>query len=116
MAFTRGRLQPPRAAPTTGEHIHRLADLDHAAVDQILSGRLEGPVDYCQDEDEWVVVVHGGATLDVEGERLDLGPGDWVCLPARTPHRLVQTQPGTSWVTVTSPPPAGTSATAAAPQ
>ena len=47
----------------------------------------------------------GGAVLDVEGERIDLGPGDWVLLPAGTPHRLVETQPRTSWLTVTSPKP-----------
>jgi cupin 2 domain-containing protein len=83
-----------------------LADLGHAAVDQILSGRLDGPVDYRQDEDEWVVVLHGAAILTVDDETMELGPGDWVLLPARTPHRLVEIRPGTSWLTVTSPTPA----------
>jgi cupin 2 domain-containing protein len=105
MPFVRGRLAPAGAAPAAGEQVIRLADLRHAAVDQIQSGRLAGPVDYCQDEDEWVVVLHGAATLTVESEQLELGPGDWVLLPARTPHRLVETDPGTSWLTVTSPAP-----------
>jgi mannose-6-phosphate isomerase-like protein (cupin superfamily) len=103
MPLARGRLQPPEAAPATGEHVIRLADVHHAVVDQILSGRLDRPVDYRQDEDEWVVVLHGRATLDVEDERMHLGPGDWVLLPAGTPHRLVETHPGTSWLTVTAP-------------
>ncbi|HEY5250443.1 MAG TPA: cupin domain-containing protein [Acidimicrobiales bacterium] len=106
MAFVRGRLAPPGAAPAQGENLTRLADLRHAAVDQILSGRLDGPVDYCEDEDEWVVVLHGAATLVVDDEQMELGPGDWVLLPARTPHRLVETRPETSWLTVTSPAPA----------
>jgi cupin 2 domain-containing protein len=101
----RGHLVTPDAAPPSGEHTYRLADLHHAAVDQILSGRLDGPVSYDQDEDEWVVVLAGGATLEIEEERLLLGPGDWVLLPAGTPHRLVEAEPGTSWLTVTSPPP-----------
>jgi cupin 2 domain-containing protein len=105
MPFARGRLSPPNAAPATGETVERLADFDHAVVDQILSGRLDGPVDYRQDESEWVLLLHGEATLDVEEERLQLEAGDWVLLPARTPHRLIETRPGTSWLTVTSPSP-----------
>ena len=102
MPFTQGRLQTPDAAPATGEHITRLADIGDSVVDQILSGRLDEPIGYRQDEDEWVVVLNGRAILDVEDERLHLGPGDWVMLPARTLHRLVETDPGTSWLTVTS--------------
>ncbi len=107
MPFTRGRLQPPEAAPAVGEDIHRLAVLDNVVVDQILSGRLQRPVLYQQDEDEWVAVLHGQARLDVEGESLVLGPGDWVRLPAGTAHRLEETEPGTSWLTVTSSPSSG---------
>ena len=72
-------------------------------VDQILSGRLDGPVDYRQDTDEWVVVLDGSATLIVEGREMHLEPGDWVLLPAGTAHCLVETQEGTSWLTVTAP-------------
>ena len=116
MTFTRGRLRHPDAAPGSGEHVHRLAGLENTVVEQILSGRLEGPVDYCQDTDEWVVVLHGGATLDVEDDRIRLGTGEWLLLPARTPHRLVEVQPGTSWLTVTSmSPPSSTSPGPAAP-
>jgi cupin 2 domain-containing protein len=102
--FTRGRLHPPEAAPAVGEDTHRLAALGDVVVDQILSGRLETPVHYQQDEDEWVIVLQGQARLDVDGHSLVLSPGDWVSIPARTPHRLVETEPGTSWLTVTSSP------------
>ncbi|HXQ61516.1 MAG TPA: cupin domain-containing protein [Acidimicrobiales bacterium] len=102
MPFAHGRLQAPDTAPSTGEDVVRLADIGHAVVDQILSGRLDRPIDYRQDVDEWVVVLHGGATLEVGGDPIHLGPGDWVLLPAGIPHRLVETQPATSWLTVTS--------------
>ncbi len=104
MPFARGRLDHPDTAPGAGEHVHRLAELGHAVVDQILSGVLDGPVEYEQDVDEWVVVLHGEATLDVEDERMHLQPGDWVLLPAGTRHRLVETAPGTNWLTVTGMP------------
>lgn len=111
MPIAHGHLLPSDAAPASGEHGHRLAELGHVVVEQILSGRLEGPVDYRQDVDEWVAVLHGRATLVVEDEAMDLGPGDWVLLPAGTPHRLVETRPGTSWLTVTSTSPVDPTAT-----
>jgi cupin 2 domain-containing protein len=102
VAYALGRLRSPDTAPTNGEQLTRLADLGGTVVDQILSGRLDGPLDYRQAEDEWVLVLHGGATLDVEDERILLAAGDWILLPAGTPHRLLETQPGTSWLTVSS--------------
>lgn len=48
---------------------------------------------YDSDDDEWVVLVRGGARIAFE-ERgsLELKAGDWVGLPARTRHRV-------EWVT-----------------
>jgi mannose-6-phosphate isomerase-like protein (cupin superfamily) len=110
MSFAHGRLHSPDAAPKTGELTHRLAEMGPVVVDQILSGRLDGPVDYRQDTDEWVVVLDGSATLDVDGHSMHIGTGDWVLLPAGTAHTLVETQPGTSWLTVTTPASATTRA------
>jgi cupin 2 domain-containing protein len=70
-------------------------------VEQIRTGRLEGPVDYRADVDEWVLVLEGSAVLEVAGTPVELRAGDWVMLPARTPHRLLDTEPGTNWLTVT---------------
>ena len=58
------------------------------------------PAEYRQEQDEWVLLLEGGATLDVGGERVDLAPGDWVFLPAGVPHTLVRTDTGTSWLAV----------------
>lgn len=71
-------------------------------VEQILSGRLDATQDYVQDHDEWVVVLDGGAVLEVAGIAHELATGDWWFLPAGTPHRLVQTVPGTNWLAVRS--------------
>ncbi len=38
--------------------------------------------------------------MEVDGERLDLVAGDWLLLPAVTPHRLVSTKPSTSWLPI----------------
>jgi cupin 2 domain-containing protein len=79
--------------------VTELARLDDVTIRQVLSGTIT-PVDYDQDHDEWAIVLAGGATLDVAGEEIELRALDWVLLPARTPHRLVRTDPGTSWLTV----------------
>ena len=97
----RGSLRSASAAPETGEEAIALAVVDGAVVEQILSGRIDSPVDYLADVDEWVVVLEGRAVLEVAGAPLELGAGDWVLVPARTPHRLLETEPGSNWLTVT---------------
>ncbi len=94
----RGRLLPPTDVPSVGERNEEIARIGGVVVEQILSGALPAPLVYDQDHDEWVVVLHGGAVLEVGGERLDLEPGDWVMLRAHEVHRLIETLPGTSWL------------------
>jgi cupin 2 domain-containing protein len=105
--YTRGRLHDPADAPATGEATDALAHLGGTVIEQIRSGRLGAPVDYLADVDEWVVLLAGAATLEVGGDTLDLVTGDWVLLPAGTPHRLMSTAPGTNWLTVTATTNAG---------
>jgi cupin 2 domain-containing protein len=93
-----GRLLPSSDAPAVGERSEEIAKLGGVVVEQILSGAIAAPVDYDQDHDEWVVLLSGGATLDVGDESLDLVAGDWVLLGARVQHRLVETVPGTTWL------------------
>ena len=68
-------------------------------IDQIVSGHVE-PADFLQAHDEWVLVLSGEATLDVDGDLRELGTNDWVLLRAGTPHRLLTAQPGTTWLAV----------------
>jgi len=93
-------LLPGTAAPATGERVQAVLDHRNVAIRQILSGRIDLPREFLQDDDEWVVVVAGGAVIDVDGERLPLGPGDWAFLPAGVPHTVLETDAGTSWLAV----------------
>lgn len=96
---TRGRLLDAGDAPATGERTAEIVRVRNLVIEQVLSGAVT-PVDYDQDVDEFAVVLGGAAVLDVDGERVELSAGDWVLLPARTPHRLLHTEPGTNWLTV----------------
>jgi cupin 2 domain-containing protein len=98
----RGRLAGSDRGPRDGEHTTVLARGAGFVVEQILSGTLAAPQHYVQDHDEWFVVLAGAAALEVDRVAHELGPGDWWLLPAGTPHTLVRTEPGTSWVTVRS--------------
>ncbi len=95
-----GQLRLPEDGPLRGESAETIAVVSGARVEQILSGELEAPVDYRQDQDEWVVVLAGGATLVVDGATVQLEAGEWLALPQGVPHRLVSTEPGTSWLAV----------------
>ena len=49
---------------------------------------------YDQDDNEWVVLLSGGARLEfVDGESMTMKPGDFVHIPAGRKHRLVWTDP-----------------------
>lgn len=97
-AASRGRLRPPEDAPDRGELIEPVAAIGGVAIEQILSGRLDSPLDYNQAHDEWVVVLSGRAVVEVEDEPNVLVSGSWIFLPAAVRHRLVDTDPGTSWL------------------
>jgi cupin 2 domain-containing protein len=101
----RGSLDPPSEAPPTGERFRELAAAAGARIEHITSSASPEPITYRQDHDEWVVVLAGGAELDVGGEPVELAPGDWVVLPAHVPHRVTRTVAGTSWLAVHLPEP-----------
>lgn len=98
--FRRGRVEEGSAAPAAGERFATLAALPGVRIEQVLSGALAEPVSFEQAHDEWVVLVEGGATMLVDGDELELRPGDWLLLPAGCPHTVVETRPGTSWIAV----------------
>jgi cupin 2 domain-containing protein len=96
----RGALEEPTAAPALGERVSTLLELPGLAIEQILSGALPGALSFCQEHDEWVLVVEGRARLLVEESEIELGRGEWLLLRAGCPHSLLETEPGTSWLAV----------------
>jgi cupin 2 domain-containing protein len=99
--------------PDSGEAFLSLATVGGARIEHIVSSASPDSAEQVQDWDEWVVVVSGAARLGLPGGELALGPGDWVLIPAGTPHRVLATERGTHWLAVhdragAPDPPAGT--------
>lgn len=91
----------PPAGPD--EHFDTLLNHPQARIERILSHRHASPPDfwYEQPGDEWVLLVHGSATLEFDnGQRTELRPGDWLTLPAGCRHRVAATGPDTVWLAV----------------
>lgn len=86
--------------PASGERFDELARFGNTTVERIVSSATPGTAPYDQAHDEWVVLLKGQARLEVHGELIDLGPGDHVALPARTPHRVVSSTVGAVWLAV----------------
>jgi mannose-6-phosphate isomerase-like protein (cupin superfamily) len=93
-------LDPSSDAPATGERTHVVLRHRNLVVEQILSGANDEPVGYAQEQDEWVLLTAGAATLEVDARPLDLVAGDWAFLPAGVPHRVLRTVAGTGWLAV----------------
>jgi cupin 2 domain-containing protein len=90
------------------ERIEPLAGAAGVRIERIVSTGQASPSGFWYDQpgDEFVVLLAGAARLrfedgDVERD-LELGPGDWVEIPAHVRHRVewTQTDPPTVWLAV----------------
>ncbi len=53
---------------------------------------------YDQDEDEWVVLIHGQASLEFEEGILELSAGDSLTIKAHQKHRVASTSVDAVWI------------------
>lgn len=87
------------------QHAQR-SDHKHVRIERIVSTGHPSPEGfwYDQDEHEWVVVLMGRAKLIFEGnsEPVEMGPGDYMNIPAHRKHRVEWTSPDepTVWLAV----------------
>jgi cupin 2 domain-containing protein len=111
-----------RSLPQRGpeELVEPLVGGGSVRVERIVSHGHASPQGhwYDQDESEYVLLVQGRARLELEGHGdFDLGPGDWIDIPARQRHRVAwtATEVATVWLAVfyASSPPAPSLASSA---
>ena len=75
-------------------------------IERIVSHGHSSPEEfwYDQDDDEWVVLLEGGAVLQFDGEAepVELRRGSYLNIPAHAKHRIVWTEPKqkTVWLAI----------------
>ena len=88
------------AAPATGERFETLLDHKNLVIERIVSSSSIPPNHYCQPQDEWVLLVQGTADIEINGNSEALKAGDYVFLPANTPHSVKSVSDGAVWLAV----------------
>jgi len=90
------------AAQKDRERFDTLLEGKGFTLERILSGGHASPLDfwYDQDRDEWVALLSGEAELRFEegAERVLLGPGDYLLIPAHKRHRVEKTSVDAVWL------------------
>lgn len=87
-------------APPEGERFETLLKHKNVVIERIISSAAITPTEYVQTQDEWVALLVGEATLEIAGEPVELRPGDYVFLPAGTPHTVRRTSADAMWLAV----------------
>lgn len=87
------------------EQLAVLADGGTTRIERIVSTGHSCPRNfwYCQEQDEWVIVLRGAAQLMFDdGAIVELRPGDYLTLPAGKRHRVHWTteEEPTVWLAV----------------
>jgi cupin 2 domain-containing protein len=88
--------------PDTGEVFETLLACGQVRIERIVSSPRPDPVLYDQPQHEWVLLLAGMATLELAGERVELGAGDHLFIPAHCRHRVLATsdEPRCLWLAV----------------
>ena len=86
--------------PTNNEIFDTLLEHKNIKIIRIVSSDSVDDRLYIQDEDEWIVLIEGQATLEIDDKSISLKRGDSLLIPSKIPHRVVDTQNGTLWLVV----------------
>ncbi len=86
--------------PTTEETFTALLVHKNITISRIVSSDSPEVKTYLQEKDEWVILLEGEAILQIEEAERKLTKGDSLLIPAKTPHKVLQTQKGTLWLTI----------------
>ena len=77
--------------------LHKRGSLE---IVRIVSASVDEPKDFCDERDEWVVLLQGEAKLTMNDQEIVLRSGDIFFIPALTPHTLLSVAKGTLWLAV----------------
>ncbi len=88
------------SVPAKGETFEELVRAGRVRIERITSSDTPEHTEYIQEHDEWVLLMKGGAVLAMDGAEHRLAAGDYLFIPKRTKHHVIQTEAGTVWLAV----------------
>ncbi len=86
--------------PKDGEDFTTLLEHKGITIKRIVSSDNIEPKSYMQEKDEWVVVLEGKAILEIEGKERKMSKGDYIFIPAKSEHKVIETKSGTLWLAI----------------
>jgi cupin 2 domain-containing protein len=86
--------------PATGERFETLLQHKNLVIERICSSTDIPLTQYVQTQDEWVLLFQGKAEIEIAGKLESLKSGDYVFLPANTPHCVKSASQGALWLAV----------------
>ena len=84
--------------PDRDESFDTLLEHKNIKVVRIVSSDNIDDKEYCQVEDEWVVILEGSATIEMNDKKISLKKGDYIFIPSETKHKILSTKKGTLWL------------------
>jgi len=86
--------------PNIGEDFTTLFEKEKIKIVRIVSSDTLETKEYCQEEDEFVLLLEGSAKLDLDGRVVALNRGDTLYIPAKSKHKVLATDKGTLWIAI----------------
>ncbi len=69
-------------------------------IEKIISSDNIEPKEYIQEQDEWVIVLKGSGELEINKEIIKMKEGDYIFIPSKTLHKVLNVEKGTVWLAV----------------
>ena len=86
--------------PDKGEVFQEILRCGNVLIERIVSSDSFPVTEYCQEQDEWVLLVAGNACIEIGGVERILAAGDYLLIRAGTHHRVVSAGKGTLWLAI----------------
>ena len=84
----------------TGEQFTTLLNCRNVVIERIVSSSKTDTRIYNQSQDEWVILIQGMARLKINDNDISLKAGDYLFIPAKTPHQVIKTSNDSIWLAV----------------
>lgn len=86
--------------PNVGENFETLYEKDGVMIERIVSSDKPEVKEYNQPYDEWIVLLDGEASIEVDGDIYLLKKGDTKLIERNIIHKVLATKRGTIWLCI----------------